>query len=102
MLAMDDSSYEPKPALRGVALSDLLPCVSDARELEMKQRTVAAALNRSLCESPYGRFHFVETKNVNAFLMRIEQAAGRRSGDRCEELKLALDCLANLPPRSSR
>jgi hypothetical protein len=94
---MDDSSYEPKPALRGVALSDLLPCVSDARELEMKQRTVAAALNRPLCESPAGRFHFVETKNVNAFLMRIEQAPGRRTGDRCEELTLAIDCLAKSP-----
>ncbi len=92
----------PRPALRGVALSELLPCVSDARELELKQRTVGAAQNRALCESPAGRFHFIETKNVNAFLMRIEQSAGRRSGDRCEELKLALECLASLPPRSRR
>ena len=102
MLAMDDSSYEPKPALRGVALSDLLPCVSDARELALKQETVAAARNLPLCESPAGRFQFVETKNVNAFLMRIEQAAGRQSGDRCTELQLALDCIASLPPPRSR
>ncbi|HKA15566.1 MAG TPA: hypothetical protein VKH41_11155 [Myxococcota bacterium] len=92
----------PRPALRGVALSELLPCVSDARELELKQRTVAAARNLPLCESSAGRFHFIETKNVNAFLMRIEQSAGRRSGDRCEELKLALECIASLPPRSRR
>jgi hypothetical protein len=92
----------PRQALRGVALSELLPCVSDARELALKQRTVAAAQNRPLCESPAGRFHFVETKNVNAFLMRIEQAAGRQSGDRCTELQLALDCIASLPPPRSR
>jgi hypothetical protein len=99
-LVVESGASVPKQTLRGVALSDLLPCVSDARELELKQRTVAAALNRPLCESPAGRFHFVETKNVNAFLMSIEQAAGRRTGDRCEELKLALDCLASHPPRS--
>ena len=92
----------PRNQLRGVALSELLPCVSDAREQALKQRTVAAAQNRSLCESPAGRFHFLETKNVNAFLMRIEQAAGRQSGDRCTELELALDCIASLPPPRSR
>ena len=99
-VALASASAEPRNHLRGVALSALLPCVSDARETELKQRTVAAARNRALCESPAGRFHFVETKNVNAFLMRIEQAGNRQSGDRCEELKLALDCLASLPPRS--
>jgi hypothetical protein len=99
-IALASAPAEPRNSLRGVPLSALLPCVSDARETELKQRTVAAARNRALCESPAGRFHFVETKNVNAFLMRIEQAPGRRSGDRCEELKLALDCLASLPPRS--
>jgi hypothetical protein len=99
-IALASAPSEPRNNLRGVPLSALLPCVSDARETELKQRAVAAARNRALCESPAGRFHFVETKNVNAFLMRIEQAAGRQSGDRCEELKLALDCLASLPPRS--
>jgi hypothetical protein len=99
-IALASAPPEPRNQLGGVPLSALLPCVSDARETELKQRAVAAARNRALCESPAGRFHFVETKNVNAFLMRIEQAAGRRSGDRCEELKLALDCLASPPPRS--
>jgi len=99
---MPKAAPAPRNQLRGVALSELLPCVSDAREQELKQRTVAAAQNRALCESPAGRFHFIETKNVNAFLMRIEQAAGRRSGDRCDELKLALDCIASLPPPRSR
>jgi hypothetical protein len=99
-LSASGPAAEPRPALRGVALSALLPCVSDARELDLKQKTVAAARNHSTCESPAGRFSFIETKNVNAFLMRIEQAPGRRSGDRCEELSLALDCLASATPRS--
>jgi hypothetical protein len=93
---------DSRPDLRGVALGSLAPCKSDARELDLKQRTVAAAGNRALCESPAGRFHFLETKNVNAFLMRIEQGDGRRSGDRCDELSLALDCLAHSPQRSRR
>jgi hypothetical protein len=96
-IAQTPPSRTARNELRGVALSALLPCVTDARELELKQQTVAAARNRSLCESAAGRFHLVETKNVNAFLMRIEQAPGRRTGDRCEALALALDCLAQSP-----
>jgi hypothetical protein len=101
-MAMPQTASGPRNQLAGVALSELLPCVSDAREQALKQQTVAAAQNRALCESPAGRFHFIETKNVNAFLMRIEQAAGRKSGDRCDELKLALDCIASLPPPRNR
>jgi len=93
---------DTRPDLHGVALGSLAPCKSDARELDLKQRTVATAGKLPLCESPAGRFHFVETKNVNAFLMRIEQAAGRRSGDRCSELILALDCLTDSSRRSRR
>jgi hypothetical protein len=49
----------PRHQLRGVALSELLPCVSDAREMALKQRTVAAAQNRPLCESPAGNAQFM-------------------------------------------
>ena len=86
---------EPRPSLRGVSLGTLAPCTSDAREQALKQRVVAAARKRALCESPAGRFHLLETKNLNAFLMRIEQAPGRDMGDRCRELAFALDCLAS-------
>jgi hypothetical protein len=82
-----------EPTLRGVPLASLSACVSDREEDALKQRVVAAAEDRSRCESAAGRFHFVETKNVNAFLMWIEQAPGRRMGDRCAELLHALDCL---------
>jgi hypothetical protein len=84
-----------KPDLRGVSLGSLAPCVTDARERELKQRVVAGSQNRAFCESPNGRFHLLETKNVNAFLMRIERAPGRPAGDRCRELAFALDCLAS-------
>jgi len=83
-----------EPGLRGVALASLDACVSDRDEDALKQRVVAAAQDGGRCESAAGRFHFVETKNVNAFLMRIEHAPGRRLGDRCAELLHALDCLA--------
>ena len=45
------------------------------------------------CASAAGRYRFVETKNLNAFLMRIERAPTRRATDRCIELRLALECL---------
>lgn len=89
------SVHREEPALRGVPLASLDACVSDRQEDALKQRVVAAAEERSRCESAAGRFHFVETKNVNAFLMWIERAPGRKMGDRCAELLHALDCLAS-------
>jgi len=96
------AARSPRPdadaRIPGVPLGSLAPCVSDARELSLKQRVVATVGERTSCEGPSGRFHFVETRNLNAFLMGIERASGRRTGDRCTELVFALDCLA----RSSR
>ncbi|HVN36957.1 MAG TPA: hypothetical protein VMW19_02130, partial [Myxococcota bacterium] len=87
-------AHKEEPGLRGVALASLSACVSDRQEDALKQRVIAAAEDRKACESTAGRFQFVETKNVNAFLMRIEHAPGRQLGDRCAELMHALDCLA--------
>jgi hypothetical protein len=77
-----------------VPLASLAACVSDRREDGLKQQIVARAGNRRSCEDPSGRYTLVQVKNVNAFLMRIERAPGRRAGDRCVELAHALDCLA--------
>jgi hypothetical protein len=74
-------------------LGSLEACLDDRQEVALKQRIVANAGHRDSCESRAGRYHFVETKNVNAFLMRIERASGRSVGDRCAELTRALDCL---------
>jgi hypothetical protein len=83
-----------RDSLSGVPLASLASCVSDAKEQALKQRILAAVGSRGSCKSPVGRYHFVETKNLNAFLMRIERASGRRVGDRCAELTYALDCLS--------
>jgi hypothetical protein len=77
----------------GVSLASLASCVSDREEDRLKRRVIAALVGRSQCESSAGRFRFVETKNLNAFLMWTERAASRRQADRCGELELALGCL---------
>ena len=86
----------------GVPLGSLAACVSDRKEIELVKRVVATARDRQLCESRVGRYHFVETRNVNAFLMRIERAGRGRAGDRCTELTHALDCLSKQSPARSR
>ena len=93
---------EPGAEIPGISLGSLAPCVTDAREHALKQEVVAHVGNRPLCESPAGRFHFIETKNVNAFLMGIEVAPGRATTDRCGELAFALDCLDAASRRSGR
>ena len=63
---------------------------------------LAAAPSGSECQSEAGRYRFVETKNLNAFLLSIERAASRPEADRCVELRLALECLAGRKERRSR
>ena len=74
-------------------LSALDACVSDRAEDELKLSVVAALDSRDRCVSSAGRYRFVETKNLNAFLMWIERAPTRQHADRCIELQLALECL---------
>jgi hypothetical protein len=54
---------------------------------------MSAVTTQRECISAAGRYRFVETKNLNAFLMWIERAPSRVEADRCVELGLALDCL---------
>ena len=74
-------------------LDSLAACVSDADEERWKRRVLAAVGSRETCASAAGRYRFVETKNLNAFLMWIERASQRPAGDRCKELGLAFECL---------
>ncbi len=84
----------PEPErLAAVPLSALAACVSDREEDALKLEVVAAVGGARQCVSEAGRYRFVETKNLNAFLMRIERAPSRRATDRCIELRLALECL---------
>ena len=88
-------SAKRDPGIRGVPLDSLAACVSDADEERWKRRVLAAVGSRESGTSAAGSSRFVETKNLNAFLMWIERAGNRPAGDRCEELGLALECLAS-------
>jgi hypothetical protein len=84
---------EPDKKLRGVPLSTLAACRTDRREDELKLQVLAAVRNQRECSSAAGYYRFVETKNLNSFLMWIERAPGRAAVDRCGELAYALSCL---------
>jgi hypothetical protein len=77
-----------------VPLASLASCVSEQEEEALKRRLVAAVTTQSECVSRAGTYRFVETKNLNAFLMTIERAPGRPVADRCVELSHALACVA--------
>ena len=79
--------------LAGVPLASLAACVSDGEEEALKRRLIATVRTQRECNSPAGTYRFVETKNLNAFLMMIERAPARRAADRCEELSNALACV---------
>jgi Meckel syndrome type 1 protein len=84
---------EPEQKLRGVPLSALAACRTDQREDSLKLAVLAAVGKKRECSSAAGIYRFVETKNLNAFLMWIERAPGRAAVDRCGELSHALNCL---------
>ncbi len=83
--------------LSGVPLAELASCVTDREEARLKQRVLAAVTSQEKCASPAGSYRFVETKNLNAFLMWIERAPGQPGGDRCVALRNALACLESNP-----
>ena len=76
--------------------------MSDRKEDALKRQVIAAVRQPGLCESRAGTYQFVETKNLNAFLMWVDQAPGRASADRCVELSLALECLRKTGVQESR
>jgi len=76
-----------------VPLAALAVCRSDRLEDSLKQRVIAAVTTQGQCVSRDGTYRFLETRNLNSFLMQVEQAPGRAIGDRCVELELALECL---------
>ena len=74
-------------------LGELAACVSDREEDRLKQAVVAAVKTQEQCVSRKGTYRFVETRNLNAFLMTVERAGARATGDRCTELRHAIECL---------
>ena len=76
--------------------------MSDREEDRLKQAVVAAVTTQKECVSRAGTYRFVETKNLNSFLMWIDRAASRSVGDRCDELQHALECLQGSRQRAAR
>ncbi|MFK7895414.1 MAG: hypothetical protein AB8G23_06240 [Myxococcota bacterium] len=95
-------SRKAQPGVDGVPLGDLSACVTDREEDRLKQAVVAAVKTQKECVSGMGTYRFIETKNLNAFLMWIDQAGGRAVGDRCAELQYALECLEGASQRAAR
>ncbi len=81
------------PKLRGVSLGSLASCVSDRDEDALKLQIVALVGEPAECVSTAGRYRFVETRNLNAFLLWVERAPARPAADRCVELTHALECV---------
>ena len=86
----------------GVPLGDLAACLSDREEDRLKQAVVAAVTTQDECISSKGTYRFIETKNLNAFLMWIDRAPARPISDRCVELGYALECLQSAGRRAAR
>jgi hypothetical protein len=86
----------------GVPLGDLAACLSDREEDRLKQAVVAAVTTQEECISSKGTYRFIETKNLNAFLMWIDRAPARPISDRCVELGYALECLQSAGRRAAR
>jgi len=93
---------EPDAKLAGVPLGSLASCVSDRLEDALKQKVMAAVTTGQECTNEAGRYRFLQTRNLNAFLMWIERAPTRDTGDRCDELQRALDCLVDRERRESQ
>lgn len=83
----------PDERLAPVALGSLAACVSDRQEEALKLRLLSAVGSRKQCASAAGRWRFLQTKNLNSFLMLVERAPNRAAADRCTELGHALACL---------
>jgi hypothetical protein len=83
-------------AIRGVAsvpLSSLPSCRSDAEEESLKRDVLETVEVQVECNSEAGIWSFLQTRNLNAFLMNVKRDPGRPHGNRCDELRLALACL---------
>ena len=87
-----------------VPLEDLPDCHPAGRQDELKRRIMLAAADRPTCTHGEGAYRFLETRNLNAFLMgaRNHDTPKRAtSGPRnaCEVLERALRCLEGTPSK---
>lgn len=88
-------SGEPGWGIEGVPLESLPTCRSRQQEDLLKLRLLSRAGTRKSCIDESGTYRFLETKNLNAFLMRVQPGAMRELGNRCDELAQAQACLVD-------
>ena len=83
-----------------VPLDALPDCSPPGRQDALKRRILVAAESTPTCQNTAGSYRFLETRNLNAFLMWSrtnpdgQQTAGSPR-DVCEVLSRALDCLTH-------
>lgn len=99
----DNYASAPSNAdVRGASLGSLSACRTDAEEDLLKQRLLASVETQVSCKSDAGTYRFLETKNLNAFLMWVERSPERAEANRCHELRYAIACLAGRHGKESR
>ncbi len=78
----------------GVPLETLAACRSRQREDSLKQGLILAVAKGAQCTGYGGTYSFLETRNLNAFLMHVARDTQRELGNRCDELMRAQMCVA--------
>lgn len=97
----DDVAREARAAgWHEVPLDDLPDCSPPGRQDRLKQQIMRAAESQQTCRHAAGAYRFVETRNLNAFLMWSRTHPDVDAGssgvrDACEVLSRALECLAS-------
>ncbi|MCH7869202.1 MAG: hypothetical protein IH881_16020 [Myxococcales bacterium] len=79
--------------LDGVPLESLAACRSREREDGLKQELMLVVTSGTRCTGLGGTYSFLETKNLNAFLLRVARDSERDLGNRCDELMRAQVCV---------
>ncbi|MEM9176334.1 MAG: hypothetical protein AAGC67_13990 [Myxococcota bacterium] len=87
-----------------VPLEDLPDCQPAGRQDQLKRRILRVAAGRPTCRHAEGVYRFLETRNLNAFLMGARHpdatsGALRGPRDACEVLERALRCLEGTPSK---
>jgi hypothetical protein len=90
---LDGTAPRGLTGVEAVPLSSLPSCFSDAEEESLKQKVLATVEVQVECNSQAGIWRFLQTRNLNAFLINVKRDPGRPQGNRCDELRLALECL---------
>jgi hypothetical protein len=85
-----------------VPLGSLASCVSDKEETALKQALLSSVKAQKECINAAGHYRFLQTRNLNAFLMWVDPAPTRTVSDRCIELAHALDCVRKRTTTESR